>query len=91
MTNLRARAGGCAILVVAVILLPHVVHQFQLYTATLGATYLVAAIGLNVLVGYAGVISLGTSAFAMVGGYTVGIFHAQFGLGLLAGTVVAWS
>jgi ABC-type branched-subunit amino acid transport system ATPase component/ABC-type branched-subunit amino acid transport system permease subunit len=77
------------VLAVVVGIFPGIANSYQLYAATLGATYLIAAVGLNVLVGYAGVISLGSSAFAMVGGYTVGITNAQWGFGIVEGVVLA--
>jgi len=73
----------------AVAVAPHVVSRFELYTITLGALYVIAVVGLNILVGHAGVISLGTAAFAMVGGYSVGIAHAQWGVGYPLGSVFA--
>ena len=77
---------GIAVVIVGI---PKVLSPFELYTAVFAAIYLIAALGLNILSGYGGVISVGTAAFAMVGAYTVGIvnihLHLNFAIG--AGTL----
>lgn len=45
--------------------------------------YVVLAMGLNVVVGYAGLLDLGYIAFMAVGAYTSGILTTQFGLSML--------
>ncbi|GIX49543.1 MAG: branched-chain amino acid ABC transporter permease [Candidatus Tectimicrobiota bacterium] len=49
----------------------------------------IGAIGLNILVGYTGQISIGQGAFMMVGGYTAAILSTRYGMpfwvGILAG------
>ena len=49
----------------------------------------IGAIGLNILVGYTGQISIGQGAFMMVGGYTAAILSSRYGMpfwfGILAG------
>ena len=42
--------------------------------------YVVLALGLNIVVGYAGLLDLGYAAFFAVGAYTVGILTLQFGV-----------
>lgn len=44
--------------------------------------YIVLAMGLNVVVGYAGLLDLGYIAFMAVGAYTSGILTTQFGLSM---------
>jgi branched-chain amino acid transport system permease protein len=69
---------AAAILVVAV--LPEVLTDFQASRfATIGA-YFVAIVGLNILVGYSGQISLAHGAFMAVGGYTTAILMHDHGL-----------
>lgn len=41
--------------------------------------YIIAAVGLNILVGYAGQVSLGQAAFMAVGGYGAGVLINQYG------------
>lgn len=46
--------------------------------------YIVLAMGLNVVVGYAGLLDLGFIAFMAVGAYTSGVLSTQFGFSMLA-------
>jgi branched-chain amino acid transport system permease protein len=66
--------------------------NFQRNLMALLAAYALAALGLNLLVGIAGQISLGHGAFMMIGGYTAAILTAKAGLppfvGILAAGVV---
>jgi branched-chain amino acid transport system permease protein len=46
--------------------------------ATLALAYVVMALGLNVVVGFAGLLDLGYVAFFAIGAYTIGWFGSQF-------------
>jgi len=48
----------------------------------------IGALGLNILTGYCGQISIGHSSFAAVGAYTAGIFANYFGLNFLLAILV---
>jgi branched-chain amino acid transport system permease protein len=62
---------------VALLGLPTVTNQFFTYEFAKVATFAIAIIGLNILTGYSGQISLGNGAFMAVGGYTTAILiHA---------------
>ncbi|MGL6280612.1 MAG: branched-chain amino acid ABC transporter permease [Gaiella sp.] len=78
--NLAAPLGGFALLVAVVALLPLVVSDFRAQQLAYVAIYLIALIGLNVLTGYCGQISLGHGAFMAVGGYTTAILMADHGV-----------
>jgi len=74
------RAAGVAALVVVAAVLPHFISDYHaLESATVG-TYFIALLGLNVLTGYSGQISLGHGAFMAVGGYTSAILMAHHGV-----------
>jgi branched-chain amino acid transport system permease protein len=47
-------------------------------TATLAAAYTVMALGLNIIVGFAGLLDLGYVAFFAIGAYTIGWFGSGF-------------
>ena len=71
-----------AALVVFVAVLPSFVSDFKAREYSYVAIYLIALLGLNVLTGYTGQISLGHGAFMAIGGYTSAILMAgneQFG------------
>jgi branched-chain amino acid transport system permease protein len=59
--------------VVLILLLPRVASEFRLGQFTYVAIYFIALLGLNILTGYNGQISLGHAAFMAVGGYTAAV------------------
>jgi branched-chain amino acid transport system permease protein len=71
----RPAAKGAAVLAVAIIavLLPFGFDAFQLTTATFVLIAAIGALGLNVLTGYAGQVSLGHAFFLAVGAYTAAV------------------
>lgn len=85
MSPRLTRAAGAvafAALVAAVAVLPAFVNDFKAQQYAYVAIYLIALLGLNILTGYTGQISLGHGAFMAVGGYTTAILMAgneQFG------------
>ncbi len=73
MTGRRWRiALGCALVVVAV-LIPFMFGPYRVGQFTLVLAYAVAVLGLNLLVGYNGQISLGHGAFFALGAYTAAL------------------
>ena len=73
-----------AVLVVAVIGFVLLVYPFADQTLGLGTLYAVSdamiyvllALGLNIVVGYAGLLDLGYAAFFAIGAYTMGLFNS---------------
>jgi branched-chain amino acid transport system permease protein len=59
--------------VVLIIFLPRLTGEFRLGEFTYVAIYFIALLGLNILTGYNGQISLGHAAFMAVGGYTAAV------------------
>lgn len=59
--------------IVAIYLLPGGLKNYGIYILTLWAVYVMAGMGLNLTVGYAGQISLGQAAFWGIGAYTTAI------------------
>ena len=47
-------------------------------TAVLALAYVVMALGLNIIVGFAGLLDLGYVAFFAIGAYTIGWFGSLF-------------
>jgi branched-chain amino acid transport system permease protein len=72
-------AGFVALGVVAA-LLPAVVSEFRAQQFAYVSIYLIALLGLNVLTGYTGQISLGHGAFMAIGGYTSAIMMSDYGV-----------
>ncbi|TPL01006.1 branched-chain amino acid ABC transporter permease [Mesorhizobium sp. B2-4-16] len=66
-------ALGCALV------LPHFANAYVTEVATTALLYVVLCLGLNIVVGYAGLLDLGYAAFFAVGAYTTGILTSEFG------------
>jgi len=77
----RRRAGRSAFrwaLVLGVLLAPgFILPQYPLYVASLTLIYVMAAVGLNLVLGYAGQISLAQSAMLGIGAYTVALTQGE--------------
>jgi branched-chain amino acid transport system permease protein len=71
---------------VVVALLPRVLSDFRAFQFALVAVYFIALLGLNVLTGYTGLISLGHGAFMALGAYTTAILVSDQGLRLAGHT-----
>jgi branched-chain amino acid transport system permease protein len=65
-----ARWAVCAVAALFVVILPLTVHEYYLSIINLISIAIVGALGLNILVGYTGQISIGHAAFMSVGAYT---------------------
>jgi branched-chain amino acid transport system permease protein len=85
---------GFVALVVFVAVLPSYVSDFKAREYSYVAIYLIALLGLNILTGYTGQISLGHGAFMAIGGYTTAILMAgneQFGGPITGGMKDLWT
>ena len=61
----------------AVLLLPRFISDFRAQELAYVGIYFIALLGLNVLTGYTGQISLGHGAFMLIGGYTTAILMSN--------------
>jgi branched-chain amino acid transport system permease protein len=86
-TRLRApEFSGRANLIIAIVVLtiatfaPFLIDESGdvMNNMVLAAAYVVMALGLNIIVGYAGLLDLGYVAFFAIGAYTVGYFGSGF-------------
>jgi branched-chain amino acid transport system permease protein len=78
----RARVAGLVVLAVVLVVLPLVSAPFVNYQLSAIGVYAVALLGLNVVMGYTGQVSLGQSAFLGLGAY-VAAYGATHGWPLL--------
>jgi len=67
------------VVLLAACILPFVVSNYRTFQFTLALVYAIALLGLNMLTGYNGQISLGHGAFYAVGAYTAAILMEHFG------------
>ena len=80
--------------VVFVAVLPEFISDFKAREYSYVGIYLIALLGLNILTGYTGQISLGHGAFMAIGGYTTAILMAgneQFGGPISGGMKDLWT
>jgi len=82
-----------ALIAVLLIVLPLFLNEYYQDIMTLTGMYVVLALGLNIVVGQAGLLNLGYVAFYAIGAYTYAILSTTIGLsfwpGLIAGGLVA--
>jgi branched-chain amino acid transport system permease protein len=78
---MRLRVGylGFALLVVAVVVAPMLSSHYRTFQLAFVGIYLIALLGLNILTGLTGQISLGHGAFMGVGAYTTTILVVDHG------------
>jgi branched-chain amino acid transport system permease protein len=81
--TLSARTGkriGVLVLLALVSAVPAFASDFQLFRFTMVLVYAIALLGLNILTGYNGQISLGHGAFYTLGAYSAAILISHFGI-----------
>jgi len=71
------------VLFLTLLIFPFVAGDYSLFMANLAGIAIIGAVGLNILTGFAGQISLGHAAFIGVGGYTAAILSTRFNLPFL--------
>lgn len=72
--------AGFAILLLAACALPFMVSEYRSFQFTLVLVYAIALLGLNILTGYNGQISLGHGAFYAIGAYCAAILMDKYGV-----------
>lgn len=71
---------GVAVVLVAACVLPFLLGNYRVFQLTLALAYSIALLGLNMLTGYNGQISLGHGAFYAIGAYTTAVLMDKFGV-----------
>ncbi len=74
----RWLAGGAVIVLAAA--LPFALSKYEVFELTLVMIYAIAVLGLNILTGYNGQISLGHGGFFAAGAYTAAILMHRYGI-----------
>ncbi len=78
------------ILTLAIILIPNVINNaYQLRVLMLLLIYAVVALGLNLVVGLAGLVSLGQAGLLAIGAYTAAILATRYGFEFIPSMIVA--
>jgi branched-chain amino acid transport system permease protein len=71
------------------LLCPLVLDNYLLAVLWQAGIYVLLALGLTIIVGYAGLFQLGQAAFYAIGAYTVAILNVYFGVPIILGLPVA--
>jgi len=72
-----------AIVLIFYLIFPLLANEYLLNLACLIGIACIGAIGLNILTGFTGQISIGHAAFMMVGAYTAAILNTRYGVGFI--------
>jgi branched-chain amino acid transport system permease protein len=73
------KAIGLTLLLCAAVALPFVVSSYRVFQFNMVLVYAIVLLGLNILTGYNGQISLGHGAFYAIGAYVAAILMEHFG------------
>jgi branched-chain amino acid transport system permease protein len=76
----KAKWIGLALLAVGLIILPFLFKNYRVFQFNLVMVYAIAILGLNILTGFNGQISLGHGAFYAFGAYTAAILMDKMGM-----------
>jgi branched-chain amino acid transport system permease protein len=76
----RRQIAGVVVLLAAACVLPFVLSNYSTFQFTMVLIYAIALLGLNILTGYNGQISLGHGAFYAIGAYVTAILMDKFGV-----------
>ena len=82
-----------SLLVAAAVLcvLPFILSDYHIYLAAQVGIFFIAVLGLNILTGYTGQISIGHGAFMMIGGYTTAILSRDHGTNIVVTMLIAFA
>ncbi len=69
---------------IGIIMFPFIMNSYQTNIMITALMYVVLGLGLNIVVGLAGLLDLGYVAFYAVGAYTYGLLNHHFGIGFWA-------
>jgi branched-chain amino acid transport system permease protein len=88
-TERKLRAAGLALVGACLLLVPALFPDFLVYQFSIVLTYAIAILGLNLLMGFNGQISVAQGVFFAVGAYTTAIFMTRYGVHYLATLPIA--
>ncbi|WP_176371599.1 ABC transporter permease subunit [Desulfosediminicola flagellatus] len=80
LQNPKQRAGLVSGLAIVAIVFPYIFSTYQTNVMTTALMYVVLGLGLNIVVGLAGLLDLGFVAFYAVGAYSYALLNYHFGL-----------
>lgn len=69
------------LLLLAVVIMPFVAQDYIIDIAVIAGIYIILALGLNVVVGFTGLLNLGFVAFYAIGAYSYALLNTKAGMG----------
>ena len=85
------RLGTLAVVAAVLALLPFRLSSYHQGLAATVAVYFIAILGLNILTGYSGQISIGHGAFMAIGGYTTAVMSRDHHTNLIVTMLLAFA
>jgi len=79
--NKQVSVPAFFILGIAIIIFPFICSMYQINIMTTALIYIILGLGLNIVVGVAGLLDLGYVAFYAVGAYSYALLNIHFGIG----------
>jgi branched-chain amino acid transport system permease protein len=91
MTRRLATLVSIAVVVAVLCLLPFILSDYNVGLVAQVGIFFIAVLGLNILTGYTGQISIGHGAFMMIGGYTTAVMSRDHHTNLIVTMLVAFA
>ncbi len=94
MTDIKGRLpglGATAVVAAVLCVLPFVLSDYNTYLAAEVGIFFIAILGLNILTGYTGQISIGHGAFMAIGGYTTAVLSRDHHTNLIVTILIAFA
>ena len=76
----QIKKGFVLLILLLLIIIPAFMNNYYVDVLTIAGIYTLLALGLNIVVGLAGLLDLGYIAFYAVGAYSYGILNTEFGI-----------
>jgi branched-chain amino acid transport system permease protein len=80
--NKRLNQTGLALFAILILILPRILGTYLTEVADVVGIYILMGLGLNIVVGFAGLLDLGYVAFFAIGAYTMGLLTSEGQLGV---------
>jgi branched-chain amino acid transport system permease protein len=87
----RFRTFFIPVLLIASAALPFILKDYYIDVIIMSGIYILLALGLNIVVGFTGLLNLGFAAFYAIGAYTYAILNTKIGLGFWASLPISAS
>ncbi len=91
MRGRLATVVSIAVVVAVLCVLPFVLSDYNVGLVTQVGIFFIAVLGLNILTGYTGQISIGHGAFMMIGGYTTAVMSRDHDTNLIVTMLMAFA